>query len=123
MTLTVKTNEETIVKTKVSDIRKGDIVAYTQDTTKKVRIINIKFDTWNNKNVAFIDFIELDTLKARYYQFIDCNVEFLKVLGYESLEERSLRCENCSKQLGKATFKGIISLKCPKCKTMNDFTN
>jgi len=123
MTQTIQISEETIVKTPIKDIKKGDILAYENDTTKKVRILSIEFKDWNGKK-AFFKTIELDdTMRVRTYQFIDADKEFNQVLGYESIEETSLRCESCNKLLGKATFKGLISLKCPKCKTVNEFTN
>lgn len=121
--LTLQTEKETIVKTPISEVKKGDILAYVQDTSKKVRIIDIEFKEWQGKKNAFFSFIELDTFRKRNYQFIDADIEFLKVYGYESIEEISLKCEGCNKLLGKATFKGVVSLKCPKCKKINDFTN
>lgn len=123
MTLAIQTSNESIVKVTIEDVRKGDILAYAQDTTRKAKITEIEFKMWGQKKVAFYTFLDLQTLQTRSHSFIDITTVVNKVLGYENIEEKSLRCCQCNKQLAKATFKGLILIKCTKCKTVNEFTN
>lgn len=115
---TTLTNE--YVMTQLSDIKKNDFLLFKKGQKEiTVKVTNIEFISGN----AHFQVLDLETLDKKSFGFIDGKTEVKKLIGYEHVEQISLKCDNCNKLLGKATFKGTIEIKCNKCKTVNTFSN